>query len=143
MTPRRGAILLEAMIALAIFVMAALAVLAIVDRAMRTAREVRDTERASFLARSAMARIEAGVVLPQAISGPVSAESDRDDALSPGAQGWELEISTEPSSMRGLTLVRVTALRRSGGIQGRVLASCTLSQFVRLSPGSLALGDRS
>jgi len=141
-SPARGALLLEAMLALAIFVMAGLAVLAIVDRAMDTLRTVRNTERASLLARSAMAKIEAGIVLPQALNGPVASTDIDEDASgdASGPTGWELDVSTEPWSVRGLTLVRVTALRRTTGSEGRVLASYTLSQLVRTSPGASLAG---
>ncbi len=136
----RGAILLEAMLALAIFIMAALAVLAIVDRAMSSLHAVRSTERAALLARSAMAQIEAGVYLPQALNGPVGATTaDEEGAgIARGGEGWELEVDTEPSSVRGLTLVHVTAIRRTPGSEERVAASYTLSQLVRLSATSVA-----
>ena len=133
---RRGALLLEVMLALALFVIGGLAVLAIVDRAIGAERRMRDAEHGAMLARSAMARIEAGLAGPQSLNGPVR-EADGEGAegsAGPTAdRGWELEISTEPSSVRGLTLVRVTALRRPVGNDAAVVASYTLSQFVRLS----------
>jgi len=131
-----GALLLEVMLALTIFVVGGLAVLAIVDRAIGALHAARDAEHGSMLARSAMARIEAGVALPQALNGPVraSGEDGSGDDGAPEPDGaWELEINTEPSAVRGLTLVRITAIRRGAGSDGKVRSSQTLSQLVRLA----------
>jgi hypothetical protein len=68
---RRGALLLEAMFALAIFVMAGSAVLALVGGARQSMERVALDRRAADLARSAMAKIEAGIESAQSLNGPV------------------------------------------------------------------------
>ena len=142
---RRGALLLEIVLALAIFVAAGLTVLAMVNRGAATVGATRDRARAINLARSAMAKIEAGVARPETLLGPVrswqSEEAPTDapdtqpsgpDDARPGDRGWELDIKTEPTAYDGLTAVTVSAFRRVGAGE-RVSVSFTLTQFVRLT----------
>jgi hypothetical protein len=137
---RRGALLLETMLALAIFVMAGTAVLSLVDGSLTSLNHARLSEQAADQARTAMAKIEAGIATPQTLNGP--AHTWLQDAAERGDAGptifdedaepshWELGIDTEPSQFAGLTTVTVTASRRSRG-EG-VLATYTLRQLVRL-----------
>jgi type II secretory pathway pseudopilin PulG len=129
-------LLLEVMLALAIFVMAGTAILALVGRSVAGMERARLAQRAADLARSAMAKIEAGLETPQTLNGPVRAwEPEGEirgggvvDSL-PADSGWELKIDTEPSQFAGLTRVTVRALKQSAGAER---ASYTLRQLVRL-----------
>lgn len=134
---RRGALLLEVLLALAVFITAGLAVLSAVERAAGSAEWVRDMQMAADLARSAMSRIEAGLDDPIALSGPARRWMDGDEPIAGERTvggAWELRIETTPAPFDGLTLVAVTALREEG--DGVPAVSCTLRQLVRLSgPG--------
>lgn len=159
---RRGAMLLEVVVALAVFVVAALAVLGAVQRATSAAVLARDQSRAVDLARSAIAKIESGIARAESLNGPVPAWGDgaagenasgapldgveisgafRDTPAKPS--GWELEIRTQPTSYDGLTAVTVVARRRRGTAGDVVSASFTLTQFMRLGArgGDASAGD--
>jgi len=148
----RGAILLEVLLALALFVTTSLTLLSIIAQSIDGLTRSRDRLLAADHARSAMAKIEAGIERPEALNGPVqpwnTAEQtaldpsftgfDPDDApvsLVPqdAGPGWSLEIETERTEYTGLTLVRVRAFRvDSDGFEYDRSPSFTLSQFVRL-----------
>jgi hypothetical protein len=146
---RRGALLLEIILALAIFVMAGSAILALVDRTASGVERARGAAKAADLARSAMARIEAGIGTPQTLNGPVLAWPESDDAraeddesgdgiissggIAPPESGWELEIDTEPSEFTGLTKITVRAIKRAAPDSEQLVAEYTLRQLVRLS----------
>jgi hypothetical protein len=134
------------LLALAVFVMAGGAILMLVDRAMRGLEHTRAAAQAADLARSTMARIEAGLGTPVTLNGPVRAWPESDDGrreedltdgslgsggIAPEETGWEVEIETDPSSFPGLTTVSVRAVRRSPG-SATVAAEYTLRQLVRL-----------
>jgi type II secretory pathway pseudopilin PulG len=127
--------LLECVVALAIFVGAGLAVLVMVERAVAGATLARDRERAADLARSAMAKLEAGLESPETLAGPVPAWQDDEAAVS-GSSGaptlWTLEVRTQPSAFQGLTLVTVKAARLASAESSTETASFTLTQLVRL-----------
>ena len=143
----RGAMLLEVMRALAVFVTAGMAIIGLVRQAAGELEHVRRVERAADLARSTMARIEAGITSPQAAGGPVRAWADDPEAMEgdpeageggggfadapPAKSGWEVAVEVEPSEFTGLTLVSVTATER--GERDAVRAAYTLRQLVRLS----------
>ena len=139
---RRGALLLEAMLALAIFVMAGSAVLALVSGSRQAMERVALDRHAADLARSAMAKIEAGVESAQSLNGPVkpwSADPGSEIVFQVGGDdpsqrgtGWELRIETEKTQFTGLTKVSITAWKRRGS-GDEVAASYTLRQLVRLS----------
>jgi hypothetical protein len=134
----RGALLLEALLALTVFVSAGLAILTMVERAVASLSMVRDLRHAADLARSALAQLEAGIAEAETLSGPVPPwmedEEGFDDAP-PTPTGWELIVATAPSPFDGLTLVTVTAVRSeetgASGDDGAV--SYTLRQLVRLA----------
>lgn len=143
----RGALLLEALLALAVFVMAAGAILVLVDRTMSGLERTRLAAGAADVARSTMARIEAGLGTPQTLDGPVRAWPESDDGrreedltegiyggggIAPPPSGWEVEIQTEPSGFAGLTKVSVRALKRATPGSDQVAAEYTLHQLVRL-----------
>ena len=70
-THHRGAILLEVILALSIFVTSGLAILTLVTQSTSRLTAIRDNETAADLARSAMAQIEAGLATPESLLGPV------------------------------------------------------------------------
>ncbi|MCC6659279.1 MAG: hypothetical protein IT437_00165 [Phycisphaerales bacterium] len=142
-----GMLLLEVVAAIAVFVMGGMAILSLVGGSADSLSASRDAVKAVDLARSGMARLEAGLATPQNLPGPVPLWDDDADAwlgddsapetggfadAAPRPSGWELEVATEPSRFAGLTLVTVTAVKRSGET---VAASYTLRQLVRLGRG--------
>ncbi len=141
---RRAWVLLEVMLAISIFTMAALVVLSVMGQAARNVEITRLELESLDLARSAMARLEAGLKSADELRGPVPRwnqhETDPGVAAAfeddlPEPSGWELEIETEPSSFAGLTLVSVTAQRRDEAT-GLSSFGTTLRQLVRLSARS-------
>ncbi len=137
---RRAWVLLEVILSLSIFTMAALAVLSVMGQAARNVEIARMQVHGLDLARSAMARMEAGLKSAEELRGPAGAWSQFE--AQPGAEafeddlpeptGWELEIETEPSQFVGLTLVSVTAMRRDEA-SGETSFATRLTQLVRLS----------
>jgi hypothetical protein len=122
-------------LALALFVSCGMAVLAMVDHAVDSVAMTRDAERAADIARSAMARIEAGLATPQTLNGPLASGSGDEggDARSASDGSWALEVQTESSQFDGLTKVTVRAYKQVGDSE---LASYTLHQLVRLTEKS-------
>lgn len=114
---RRGGILLETLVALAVFVATASFVLAASRQALTSARVAALESRATDVARSALAAIEAGLVPRSALDGgeglleiigPVRG-APGPDAADDGAGRWELDVATEPTEFGDLVLVVVTA----------------------------------
>ncbi len=138
-TWRSGALLLEMLVALGLFVMTALAVGMSMSRGMDAIVRDREQARACDLARSAMAKIEAHLASPESLDGAVEEAEGADriafdeDAIE--ASGWELVVEREPSMFEGLSIVHVTA-RRVDPESGRVLVSATLHQLVRVRADS-------
>lgn len=149
MTRRAGIVLLELMVAVALFVGAGLAITNAmtlgVDSAIRAEREIA----ASDIARSAMAKIQAGISTPQTLSGePVAWDEDETvwegdrlvsaDDLPAGrsttgpvrTSGWVLSVNTEPSSFDGLSSV-IVEVRRADAADDS-LPEATLKRLVRL-----------
>lgn len=136
---RRGALLIEGMVAVAVFVAAGLAILAAMRSAAHEARRERDLLRAMDLARSAMSSMEAGLATPEQLDGPVPKWSEDsagfDDAL-PEPSGWSIQIDTATSSFDGLAMITVR-VSRTVGRSGEAIEVYTLHQLVRLgSPGA-------
>ncbi len=139
-----GALLLEVMLSLTLFVVGGGAVLGIVNQGVGSLQATRDKLYAADVARSAMAEIEAGISSPLTLNGPVRAWTDPDEELSgeensgvgtgeTRAVEWELRVETSPTKFDGLTLITVTAERMTttGMVEGY-----TLSQLVRLKADS-------
>jgi hypothetical protein len=122
-------VLLEVVLAIAIFVMAGTAILVLEDGSLSGLSRTRDVERARDLACSAMARLESGLDTARTLSGPVKPE--KGIATPPGE--WDLKIESEPSQFSGLTHVTVTARKLAGGGDEVAAASYTLHQLVRLA----------
>lgn len=125
----RAAILLEIVLSLAIFIIAGGAVLNLVSGTAGGLAQSRNASKAADLARSAMAKIEAGIDTPQTLNGPIERQAEGgNDGAAPS--GWELEIETDASQFRGLTRVQIRAVKHGSG--GAVDADFTLIQLVRL-----------
>jgi Tfp pilus assembly protein PilV len=145
-TCRRGAILLEVLLALALLIAAGLTILGLVSQASASVERARDRALAIDLARSAMAEIEAGIANPETMSGPVEDQAS-DDATSgaPGPGAWGLEVETEPSQFAGLSIVRVRAIRYASAGSDVEDTSATLRQLVKLgglgASGGQGAGD--
>lgn len=155
---KRGALLFEVLVALALFVMGSLTIGRIVLQCLTAMETSRLEQQACDLARSTMAQIEAGIVDPNAINGPavrwdetmllpdagMDAEADFDGAevmsgsasVAPvpttGGPQWMLEVETEPFEGSGLWLVSVRASLEPDDAPGVVMISYTLRQLVRL-----------
>jgi len=144
----RGALLIELLASLAIFIVGALAILSAMRQSTDSMLLARDRQHAANLARSAMAAIEAGILEPDALSGPVPAwdegwllrgtpggwEEDGGAFLDapPEGVGWTLEVDAEPSEFAGLEIVTVRAFRGEDPELARG-ATFALRQLVRLT----------
>jgi hypothetical protein len=118
-----------------------------VDRTLSGLERTRLAAKAADLARSTVARIEAGLGTPQTLDGPVRPWPESDDGrreedltegiyagggVAPPPSGWEVEIQTEPSSFSGLTKISVRAFKRAAPGSEQIAAEYTLHQLVRL-----------
>ncbi len=135
---RRGAILLEVMLAIGLFVGAAAFCLG-VSRSLFASLERADHRRLAIdLARSKLAELEAGLITVQDLRGEWSGGvgSRPDDAeLEVAASGpvWEIDAVTTPTEYRGLSLIEltITEVPRDAGVESHVV-SFTLRQLVAL-----------
>lgn len=135
---RSGSILLEVILAVAIFTAAALVVLRQVSFASDAVQRARDQERAADLARSAMALLEAGLETPETLNGPLSparaafglASTVQTAPTGATYTDWELIVDVQPSPFAGLSKVRVTAVWGAGLSAER--ARYSLAQLVPL-----------
>lgn len=148
---RRGALLLEAVLAVSIFVAFSIAILGLVGDSASALARARDETRAADLARSAIAKLEAGIANARTLAGPVPrweedpTTREGDDASGPEGEGggfsdapptpslWELQIETDRSPFEGLTHVTVRAFKRASPDSDRTVASYTLRQLVRIT----------
>ncbi len=140
---RRGTILLEVLIAIAIFVGAGIAILGAAMRGERAVRRVREQEQAADLARSALSAIEAGLATPQNVATLVRSSPGAGPRLvldseglidAGGEEEWSLDVDAEPSAVFGLSLVTVRARKGEGEA---ATSSFTMKQLVRLTTESL------
>jgi len=134
---RRGALLLEVAIAVALFALAGLAILAMLRDASASLRREGERLKAIDLASSALASIEAGVATPDSLDGPVPAWTEEGaggefEDRPPEPTGWSLEIDTERALFDGLSIVTVHVLRQaSPGAQGEEEEVYRLRRLVR------------
>ncbi|MDX2132580.1 MAG: hypothetical protein SFY69_11070 [Planctomycetota bacterium] len=135
--PRGGSILLECLLALALFVGAGLTIFGMIDLAAGSVARSHAQLRAADVARSAMSRIEAGMASPETLTGPVRATdlglTDAGGAGDDTPTLWELDVSTEPLGVGGLTKVTVRAFRLEAEGSDRETASFTLVEALRLT----------
>ena len=123
---KRGAILLECMLSLALLVMAAVTVLACLESAASAAGRRGDEARAAQIATSAMAMIDAGIMTPETVQGPV----DKWRTGVVAERGWRVTVETQPSEFG--TLVHVT-LRVHRGEDAALPPLASLHQLVDLA----------
>jgi len=109
---RRGGVLFEVMLAVALFVGAAALTLASVRSVTRTLERTRLQQEAVDLARSRMAELEAGLTTLGGLRG----DADIDDPNSTDSHAaaeeprWRIEVSTARSEFGNLTLVELTVI---------------------------------
>ncbi len=143
---KRGSVLIEVLVAVAILVGSGTAIMAAADRGERLLRTSRDTAHAADLARSLLSAIEAGLVTPQNAPQTVRSNSsgaawlalDADNNFPEVASDTghlRAEVDTEPTAYPGLARLTVRVSRSNTDTETSPLF--TLSQLVRLSP----LGD--
>jgi hypothetical protein len=109
---RRGALLLELVIALAIVVAVGMALLSMLGGAQRSLSRSVMLSQAADLAASSIAKLEAGIATIDDLDGPVTPEVEMTDPLAdvpPEASDWVVEIETDRSGIAGLTVLEVTA----------------------------------
>lgn len=130
-----GALLLEVLIALAVFVGAGLAIISVLEQSLSAMSRMRDARQASDLAASAMARLEAGIDTPETLDGEVPAWEDQSDGstlVAPAGGRWEIDVRTDTSQFPGVIRVTVEAIKYSSDEgSDAVRASWKLSQLIR------------
>lgn len=111
-THRRGGVLFEAMLAVALFVGAAAFTLACVRNVTRTLERTRLLQEAVDLARSRMAELESGLTTLGGLRGEADVAGDDGsaafDADEAAESRWRIEVSTDRSEFANLTLVELT-----------------------------------
>ena len=127
-TFRPGAVLLDVLLSIAVFVTAGTAILSLTGRSLTNLERAHLRQQACELARTGMSRLEAGLDTPRTLNGQVKFE---DGSSLPGGR-WELHVETDQSPLPGLAAVAVTARRLEEGKSEAVIASYTLRQLVRL-----------
>lgn len=136
--PRRaGFVLLDLVLALAMFVVGGLAVLSQLDFGARRIIDAEHRMGAAGVARTALALLESGAMSDRELSGPASEwASPISEAAGPDPRAeWVCEVALEPSEWAGLTLATVRVRRVPAGAEGAgtpVLA--TLRQLVPMEP---------
>ncbi|MFI4853829.1 MAG: hypothetical protein ACIAQF_02485 [Phycisphaerales bacterium JB065] len=134
MIPRRhGLLLLEMVIALAIFVTVGTLILSNIRQALMSTSYAKDVVRAQDLAASIIALVETELDTPENLNGPLP-EWDPEEGYFGGAlasasgmgfqaagESWIIEIETAPAGVPGFTSVIVTVSRedRQGVIATR------------------------
>ena len=138
---RRGAILLECMLTLALLLAASLTVLASMDRAMSSAVRMEERADAMDCAVTGLALVEAGLMPLENIQGPVSKWRD-DDVLVRRRIDWRISVDTQPTTHDGLMLAIVRVYRGDGSDAAPSSLSneqpvVTLHQYIQLRTGEL------
>jgi hypothetical protein len=110
---RRGAMLLEVMLSLALFVGAATFCIAVTRSLFSSLDQAGRRHFAADIARSKLAELEAGMTSIQDLRGEwrgnVGSRSRDASALGQtAAPRWQLDVRTSPSPFRGLALVELT-----------------------------------
>lgn len=126
MSPRRGAVLLEAIISLAIFLAVAAFVLTASRQSLEATRMASLEARGADVARSALAAIDAGLVSTAALDGgdelleAIGAidPADELDTFASETGRWQLDVVIDPSEFTGLSLATVTAAWVAAGTDG-------------------------
>lgn len=133
---RRGDVLLEVLVALAVFVVGATLLLATARETLASLDRAQRREAATDLARSVLARLEAGVInLQDARAGRVG----DDDEAARGDEVLSVEVRTRRSPWPGLALVEVRVRDRDAARDGPSL--CMLRQLVPLGADDASAVD--
>lgn len=139
---RRGFVLLDLVLALAMFVVGGLAVLSQLDFGARRIIDAEQRMGAVGVARTALGLLETGAMSDRELSGPAGSwatppsEAGGPGSIEPGE--WMCEVEIEPSAWPELTLATVRVRRLPPGAEGGmgepgpVLA--TLRQLVPMAP---------
>jgi hypothetical protein len=132
---RRGGILLEVMLSMAIFVAAAAFVLSATRNVFNGLERSNREQQAVDLARSKMAELDAGLISIMDLRGSdirrvgsIDRYGD-DDGAAASRLRWIVDVSTQRTAYRNLTLVELTVREDRDGAD---VASNTLRQIVRL-----------
>lgn len=142
---RRGAILLECMLTLALLLAASLTVLASMDRAMTSAVRMEERADAMDCAVTGLALVEAGLMPLENIQGPVSKWRD-DDVPVRRKIDWQISVDTQPTKHDGLMLAIVRVYRGDGSDAAPSSLSdeqpvVTLHRYIQLRTGELGAGS--
>lgn len=112
---KRGGVLFEVMLALALFVGAAAFTLAAVQSVTHTLDRTRREQEAVDLARSKMAELEAGLTTAAGLRGESdnvaagdASASDVDEAVAPSR--WRVDVAVNRSEFTNLSLVELTVI---------------------------------
>lgn len=159
--PPRGAILLEVMLSLALFVGAASFCIAVSSALFASLDRSGRRHFAADLARSKLAELEAGLTSIQDLRGPwrgnVGSQSrDADTLDGAAAPTWQFDVRTTPSPFRGLSLVELTVsedaatvpdpveftLRQLMALREQDVEEYQPDDLVRERPASSSMGDR-
>jgi len=117
---RRGLLLLELVIALAIFVTVGTLILSSIRQALLSTQHTRDMVRAEDFAASVLALIETDLDTPGNLSGPLPGWDAEDGyfgaslggasafGFAAAAENWIIDIETAPGGIPGFTSVIVT-----------------------------------
>ena len=139
----RGAILLEILISLALFVTAGSIILVSTTSMSAALVRTRDRQIANDLAVSKMGELEAGLITAEQLNDSVidvSLFSVREAARSAGSsaapQRWRIAVETEPSRFTPLTNVTIRVLDTQGRRAGAEQELAVLHQLLRLDSQS-------
>jgi type II secretory pathway pseudopilin PulG len=142
----RAGVLLEVLVSLALFAVAAAFALSASRSVIESVRRSRLQQRAADIARSKMTELEAGLTPLSALrggmrsagtpAGPDGSGPGPDESLAAGPD-WELDVAVRRTEFRGLSLIELTVSEAAPS--GRIAPAhdarvrYTLRQLVRLS----------
>ena len=132
---RRGGILLEVLVALTLFVGAALAILSATGQARRSVEQAGVLQRAVDLATSRMAELEAGLISDADLREGFTESRPEFGEFMPSEvpERLRIEVRTSRSPYDGLTLVELDVLDSEAfAVDGGARVLFTLKQLVRL-----------
>ncbi len=140
MIARRGALLLEILIALSLFVTAGSIILVSTTSMTAALSRSRDRQIASDLAVSKMAALEAGLTTAEQLNDTVvnidlfsEDNSARLNAMPDKPARWRITVETEPSRFSPLTNVTIRILDARTGRSGTDVELAVLHQLIRLN----------
>ncbi|MCZ6835447.1 MAG: hypothetical protein O7G85_06705 [Planctomycetota bacterium] len=141
---KRGAVLFEVLLSIAIFAGAAMFTLGAVRQGINDLERRIRTARALDLARTAIAQLEAGLIdLADLREGDPDVLMESSKAFDESFEyvRWTIEAETQRTEYEGLTLLTITVRQEQGEEFGPTrsdddedVASVTLRQLVRLEP---------